>query len=294
MLSPALPPRANEAAAHAEASALLGRVPLPSGAQALAGEPPGDGGFLAHPGLGPPATPNAVDVAAWWRVPGKPSDVLGYVAAHAPAGARPEHEGPLTTNGVIDEDSVALEWPGIADVLSWRALVVEVTQLADGSTGLRADGQAVWITPRPPAERVPPGARLLRITVHSSIGANQPGQRPIIVIRRSRVEAIAGLVNGLPAAQPGVYSCPNDPGIRVRLAFFASPHRAPLAVADADPQGCGGVQLTLGGRPKPPLEEGGELIRRVARVLGVRINTTPAHRHISTGSSRHRASRAVT
>jgi len=102
----------------------------------------------------------------------------------------------------------------------------------------------------------------------------------------------------LPAAQPGTRSCPDDPGIRVRLAFYAKGAASPLAVARIDPYGCGGVQLTIGGRPQAPL--GSEalpgtstthqpsLILRIDRVLGVKLKISPRHPR-EQGSVRSRA-----
>ena len=91
----------------------------------------------------------------------------------------------------------------------------------------------------------------------------------------------------MPAAQPGVRSCSNDPGIRVRLAFYQTDTASPSAVATIDPYGCGGVQLTIGGRPQASL--GSEalpgtsttrepsLILRIDRVLGVKLKISPRH-----------------
>jgi hypothetical protein len=95
------------------------------------------------------------------------------------------------------------------------------------------------------------------------------------------------LLNSLPAAQPGIRNCPADFGITVRVAFYPTPRAKPSAVADIDPQGCGGVGLTLNGIPQPalasePLPEPGHpstgsLIARLDRALRVKLHVT-AHR----------------
>jgi hypothetical protein len=237
-------PANNRAAARADAAALLTRLQLPAGASASTVEPAGDGGQLARPAVGPAATPNVVDRHGWWRVPGGPAAVLAYVAAHPPAGAHRFLSGP----GVA-----GFAWRPRRRVLNQRWLIVHAVALADGSTGVRADAQVVWVTPRPAHERIPAGERRLRVTV---------GRHSLLVTSRSQIRQVVRLLNALPAAQPGAVNCPADMGIRVRLAFRPRP-----AVAVVDTTGCGGVTLTLHGRRQPPLAGGRELIPRLARVL---------------------------
>src|ERR1035438_509241 len=57
---------ANESAAQADAASLLTELSLPEGATQSSIEPAEDDSLLAHPGVGPPATPNVVDDHAWW------------------------------------------------------------------------------------------------------------------------------------------------------------------------------------------------------------------------------------
>ena len=94
-----------------------------------------------------------------------------------------------------------------------------------------------------------------------------------------KINAIVAPLNALPAAQPGLRSCPAEFGIRVRRAFYARRGVAPLAVADVDPGGCGGVALTIGGTPQPGLESGA-LLGQVDHVLGVKLSTSPL-RHVT-------------
>ncbi len=131
------------------------------------------------------------------------------------------------------------------------------------------------------------GARRLSVSVTSELKGNLAPQRPFSVASAKRIEGIVGLLNALPAAQPGVRSCSADPGIRVRLAFYPKSTASPLAVARIDPYGCGGVQLTIGGRAEPPLESEAlpgtsttrqpSLIARIDRVLGVKLKISPRH-----------------
>jgi hypothetical protein len=150
-------------------------------------------------------------------------------------------------------ESVTFAWPALPGVLSTRWLVLTATQLPHGSTALRADAQVVWVTPRSSSDRIPAGARRLNVSVTSELKGNLAPQLPFSIGSAKRIEGVVALLNSLPAAQPGTRSCPEDPGIRVRLAFYPKSTASPLAVARIDPYGCGGVQLTIGGRPQPPL-----------------------------------------
>lgn len=276
---------ANEAAAQADAAWLLTQVPLPVGATRSAGKPAGDEGRLAHPDVGPVTTTNVVDDHAWWVTSGARGEVLAYIRAHPPAGTTIAASGSTATRSVTTSESVAFAWPPITGTLGMRWLNITATQLQDGQTGLRADAQVVWITPRPASETIPTSARLLRVSVHSTIAANQPQQRPLRIASQRKIAEVIALLNSLPAAQPGIRSCPADFGITVRLVFYPAPRAKPSAIAVIDPQGCGGVALTLNGAPQPalasePLPEpghppAGSLIERIDRALGVKIHVTP-------------------
>jgi hypothetical protein len=228
---------ANEAAAQTDASWLLTQVSLPVSATRKAGEPAGDEGQLAHPSIGPVATPNVVDGHAWWVLPGVRSEVLAYIRAHPPAGTSIAFSGSAATRGRTTSESIAFAWPPIADVLGMRWLVITVVQIPGGHTGLRADAQAVWITPRPVSEAILGGAHLLRISVHSVIAVNQPHQRPLHVTSAHKIAQVIALLNSLPVAQPGVRSCPADFGISVRLAFYPTSRATPLGGRRDRPSG---------------------------------------------------------
>jgi hypothetical protein len=278
---------ANQAAARADAAALLDELSLPAGATESSSEPAGDDGLLAHAGAGAPDTPNVVEAHAWWTVPGSRAEVTASVRRHPPNGSALISWGSGGTRGLTSFESVTFAWPALPGVLSTRWLVLTAAQLPHGSTALRADTQVVWVTPRATSERIPAGARRLSVSVTSSLKGNLAPQRPFSVASAKRIEGIVALLNALPAAQPGVRSCPADPGIRLRLAFYQPDAASPSAVATIDPYGCSGVQLTIGGRPQAPL--GSEalpgtsttrqpsLILRIDRVLGVKLKISPRH-----------------
>jgi hypothetical protein len=276
---------ANQATARTDAAALLGGVSLPAGATEFPSEPAGDEGLLAHAGAGGPDTPNVVEAHAWWTVPGPRAEAMAYIRDHAPSGSVLISSGSGGSRGSTTFESVTFAWPPVAGVLSMRWLVLTAAQLPHGSTGLRADTQVVWVTPRPASERITAGARRLSVSVTSALKGNLAAQRPFSVVSAQRIEGIVALLNSLPAAQPGTRACPDDPGIRLRLAFYRPDATSPSALAIVDPYGCGGVRLTIGGRLQAPL--GSEalpgtsttrvpsLILRIDRVLGVKLKLNP-------------------
>jgi hypothetical protein len=212
---------------------------------------------------------------------------MAYIRGHPPGGSVLVSSGNGGTRGLTSVESVTFAWPAVPGVLSTRWLVLTAAQLPHGSTGLRADTQVVWVTLRPASERIPAGRRRLSVSVTSALKGNLAAQRPFSVVSAQRIEGIVALLNSLPAAQPGVRSCPDDPGIRLRLAFYQPDAASPSAVATIDPYGCGGVQLKIGGRPQAPL--GSEaipgtsttrepsLIVRIDHALGVKLKISPRH-----------------
>jgi hypothetical protein len=264
---------ANKAAAKADAAELLTRVQLPPGATLSSTEPAGDGGTLRRPPE-QPATPNLVDEHAWWTVSGTAADVLAYVNAHPPPGAKLTGSlGPSSPPVVM---TVEFGWPPVPNVLQQRSLAVTVVQLPHNVTGVRTDGSDIWITPRPAAERVPAAADRLRVTVFSGTAVTQA---PLTFTSRSRVRAAAAVINSLPLFPPGAYNCPADFGITVRLEFFEPRLAAPAAVAIDDPAGCSEVNLRVGDHRYPQLAGWGfpppDATHRLERALGVHLRTRP-------------------
>jgi hypothetical protein len=266
---------ANQQAAETSAASLLASLNLPPGATRQASEPAGDDGTLGQPASGPPMTPNVVDDAAWWVVPGTVQQVVQYLEHHPPAGGQPSLSGQGSSSGKPTVTAVGFGWPAVPGQLSLRTLVVAVVQLQNGSTGVRADGEAVWITPRPASERLPGGAQRV---VLSTSRFGKLVQGPFTVTSRREVRKIVSLLNALPAFQPGAFSCPADFGWRIRLAFYGSmkdSNATPIAVAVVEPNGCGAVRLRLRGRAQPALAGGYALTKRLSDVLHLKFDSGP-------------------
>jgi hypothetical protein len=262
---------ANRRVAIRDAHKLLGLLVLPAGAVRLTREPRGDGGALRRSAT-TPATPDLVDVHAWWRVPGSLESVLTSIEANPPAG------GKLTSNGSFSgagytglDDTWSL--PSIPDVLGTRSLVVTLAQLSDGATGVRADAQDVWIIPRPAGEQIPPGVRVVDVTRGSSLS--------ITVTDPAKVHTIVALIDALPIAQPGAWSCPGFTGSGpfVTFTFLASAggpvlaHVSQAAWATEPTTPCDPMTFSVHGRAETPLLGGAAVVHKVGQLLGVQLAT---------------------
>ncbi len=273
---PAPTSQSNKAAATSDAKTLLSRLILPAGSTPLAAEPSGDHGQLASPATRP-VTPNLADAHGWWRVPEEFSATTSFLDSHPPSGSARAGRGAGSGPG-YGVASITFGFPPVAGVLGQRALVVEAVPLPHGVTGIRADGQSVWITPRARSDRIP-HAKLLRIKV---VRVRKVLQGPFAVRSQAKIGAVVEFLDGLPAPQPGTYSCPADQGVRGILDFFATKRaKRPEAVATVIVGGCGGVQLSVHGHREqgfgnPPVPATGPYVsteQRVGQIIGRKLKT---------------------
>jgi hypothetical protein len=258
----------SELSAQADAAAMLAALTLPPGSDESSTDPAEGGSALSSPGFGPPATPNAVDDHVWWIVPLTPTETVAYIYAHLP---------PCTTlpTSIPANTISGFTWPG-----NPGTLVVWAVGLANGSTALRVDAQVVWIIPRPASERIPTGARLLKISGHEagrkrfkrikSERAAVLGRLPSHVTSTAQIEKVVALLNDLRVHQPGERHCPIAPAGSVQLTFYTNPSAPPLAIATIHTEGCGGVSLTIDGITEPGLEGGWYLVEEISRILEIR------------------------
>jgi hypothetical protein len=254
----------NRAAANAEADALIAAAALPADATALPGEPEGDGGTLASiPFRG--ANPNVALRTAWYRSSLSPADVLAFTDAHMPDGARRGFSGGGETRDGHRAEAHAYQRPAIRGATRERYLIVSVSKLDDGTTGIRVDASVTWLEPRPADEVIPSTARHLTISTR--------GRHTIRVADAARVERIARMLNNTEIYQPDLLLCERAPaGIaQPRLTFRANRSGRPLAIIRVHPAGCAAAEVLIGGRQMPALDlrsEPGPQLLKTLKKLG--------------------------
>ncbi len=269
--TPAAGAGSRERTAARAARDLLARLNLPAGAVALAREPSGDGGALAGP-AGSPALQLLVDRHGWWRVPRGADQVIAFIRAHRPRGAFLSVTG-SESNGRVQSTSLGYQWPTVSSVLGSRMLLIDVVALRDGSTGVRADAQVVWIKARPASERVPAGVGEIDIVRQPSLSLH--------VTDHAKVSRLVAMINRLPIVQPGAWSCPAMPVHEpvITFTFRSSQGGAVLAVASehADVREpttpCDPLNFSIRGQPQTPLLRGAAFLAAAGRLLGVRLGT---------------------
>ncbi len=283
MASPAHTTAHNRRVAIRDAASLLGLVSLPTGTTRSAREPAGDHGVLKRPPEYP-ATPNLVDQTEWWTSTESQQQVLSYVKANAPKGGNQNFGGssgqctPHTsppTGCHTTASMIGFTFHPRAGVLGERTLLVEVTRLKDGSTGIRVDAEVVWISARPRSEKVPAGVSLI------DVGQDVRGQPPSVsrsVTKPAQIRKIIRLIDRLPITQPGTSSCPAEPvNPPVDTFAFESGSGAVLATArvpaDADNSttGCYPMHFTVNGKSEPSLGQAKSFLVAVGRLLGVKL-----------------------
>jgi len=253
--------RARRAAVR-DAQRRLEGLRLPPGARRVSTAPSGSGDAPQSPAF-EPATPNLIDLHAWWTVPGSPLEALAWIKKHPPSGSRLKFESSFEDHGVTTSWDIGFEWPPIKGVADERALLVTATAGAGNETALRVDAQAVWIVPRSSSERIPAASRFLDL----SVGRLGESQRRLSVADPSFVKRIVASINDLPVFQPGEFSCPLYPSrpVTVRLVFRVAPGGPALAEAEQQlPAGvCHAMRLKIRGDHEPPLEEGWRVMKRL-------------------------------
>ncbi len=259
---------ANRAAARTEATRLLSLVAVPPGTTSVPGEPAGDGGWLADPGVNFGAA-NLVDAWGWWTTTLTPADVLAYFGKHLPADARLFE----SFHGSTGAAGQAFSLGPIPGVLRDRIIAMTVVPLSGGGTGVRTDGEAVWLTARPAWERIPAGVRRISFTASGQTASGKPGRASSPrTVTGAAARRLVSLINGLEVVQPGVTSCPQGVNEVVRLTF-RSASGAKLASAEEHPSGCAHVSLTVGGRSGPLLIDDPSVTSELIRVGAIPVCT---------------------
>jgi hypothetical protein len=262
----------NRRAANVEARRLLADVALPSGARPLKHEPRGRHSSLGAPWEGAIFAAE-VDRHGFWKTSASPSAVVASFESHPPAGAK---LGQAASSGGFAAATFEMG-TSRRFVFGPEQLMVSAVVLPDGLTGVRADAVVRYLAPRTRAERVPAAARLVQITKANF------GEKPFwsrVVRRRSLVLAVARIVDSLPfeGHGTGAYSCPADNGVATVTFVFRATSDGPalaevseLANTPVWPFPCDTTAVTIHGKQLPPLLDGGILLKRASKLLGLKL-----------------------
>jgi hypothetical protein len=125
--------------ATADADATFAAFAVPPGARELSRAPSADGGALER-AAELSDTPDLMDKAGWWLVPGAPGQVLAWEAGHLPRRFSAEGSGSSGAPGPEAESFEVFSLPAVTGVLDSRGLLVQAV----------ADGKQTAVTGRPP------------------------------------------------------------------------------------------------------------------------------------------------
>jgi hypothetical protein len=246
---------------------MLDEAVLPSGARRSTAPAPA---VLSGPSS-TPAMGNLVSAHRVWTVNEAPHAVWQWLQAHVPPGFAKDGTSSGTDRGVPSwgvQDRLAV-FPANT---SYAELQFGVASDASGRAFVRVDSQVGWTAPRPADEFVPQRDRVVTVTV---VHAYQPRKRVSKVVVATDPKLVAPIVrafNALRVSPPDtVHGCPpmGPRSVVYRVAFATEAHATPDLVASIG--GCGGVDVTVAGRPAPGLGDfiNSELGDAVAHVLGL-------------------------
>lgn len=269
--------RANQRAASNAANRLLGEVVLPAGSEQVPTEPAGDEHQLDRP-VALFFFAAEVDRHEFWTTTAAPSEVIASVRAHLPPGTVQTGSG---FSGTAADASFTMPGAG-KPTIGPRMLAVDAVQLANGSTGVRADAAVRYTAPRLATQRIPASAGVLEVTM--ARGHSAP-MLALTITSRATVRRIAAIVDRLPFVAPlrGVaISCPAIKVAPIVTFTFRTAAAGPILATVSEPANtptsaspCFTAALTIHGRHQPGLLEGGVLLQRASAILGRRLVTRP-------------------
>ena len=183
--------------------------------------------------------------------------MIEWIEQHPPLGAQLMSRGSSGTAGQTTSWGATFSFTDTSAKLATVWLSVGVAQAADGGTALRADALVVWTRPRPPAEHIPAGVRVVKIKatdrrrhISLAISVSSPAEVRAVV---AAIEALQRPPKGGSCAGADVDGKQLEPVID--LAFVtASDWRPVVRVKIDENAGCGGsVAFWAGERPQPDI-----------------------------------------
>ena len=259
-----LPP---EQQARLAVQALLRAFVPPPGAKRLAGQPASAQGRLGS--VGGFMSGDEAQQTTWWLAPGEARGLLGWEGAHLPRPFTSSFSGSSSgpgSQGSIYTQAYARPASG---AVTHQYLIVSVTDVPGGQVAIRVDADAAWQPVRPATEKVPASAKVVTIVLVSGMGmSGKKLPRPATITDPAVTGRIAALINSLLlSTAPMDAPCPASFG-QLELTFRAIPGGPALAVAQG-PAGCSVMELTVSGKPQPPLFADGTTVQQILTLAGL-------------------------
>lgn len=132
-------------------------------------------------------------------------------------------------------------------LLDGRSLLYTMQRTAHGFT-VRIDAQVTWVSAKPLAAYVAPGASRVMVEFTSPFNRFGPYKsHPIVratVVSALAIQRITAAVNAMRAAPLGTHLCPSDFGTTLTVDFWDSGSPHPFAKVVVDRTGCQDVTIT--------------------------------------------------
>jgi hypothetical protein len=258
------PPAGSRAEAATLARLMLSRLRLPAGARRLPPVPVPRS--VSGPGLWAGAFA-ALDLHQLFELRQPMDAVAAVLTAYVPAGMSQASTGEAAGPGGVTMREVGYTARSVPAGVYAAQLVLTVAPARSGGSLVRADAQVIWFPPRTAAEYIDP-ARYHVLTITVTIA--NPRQHTIRKVMTSRA-VITRLAEALNRSRAEPVTIANCASIfaAYRLAFAVSRQSRPVVVVSATRSPCGGIQIRVGGRMQPPLQDAGTVAATADRLLGV-------------------------
>lgn len=257
--------------AHAKAKQLLTLAILPPHSTRLRTWIAADGKQLAKP-MAVPDNPDLVDETAFYlATPG--TSALAWTYARTPMGASVTSTGSGGGPGSGEEKEITYNFASTS-LLPSPELEYSMMMTPQKSLEIRVDAIVAYTPRKSLLAVVRTGAVMVKVVVNR--GMNTPTNR-VTTAATTNGATIADFlseVNALPAAVPGVMSCPFDDGSSVSLDFYTAHAAHAYAVVVTNSGGCGTVRITQwnarGQRLGATIVSGGvTFATNVAKAMGI-------------------------
>jgi len=221
------------------ANTILGRAILPPDASPTTSVPDALAAASSTP-----ATPNLIDVDRLWRVGMTIEEAIAFVAAHPPTGMTCTGGGTSGGAGVVSSEDITFDLTSLPAGIASAQLQVAVAPTAATSSAIRVDAQVVFFPSRSEQEQVPAADAVVVVTRSGFFPSGAPAATSVTRTDPATVKNLASILDRLPAAVPGIRSCPSV-SLHYQLAFATRAGSPANYVATTT--ACDQVIVTVGG-----------------------------------------------